>query len=630
MLTTLRNSSKNTILKFVLGTLLTVLIISFAMWGTEDLVGVSKRQNTVASVGKLDISAQEFFSLYSRQTEEIRKLLGSSLDIQKSREFGYVDRALSSLINRALFNNEALELGLSVSDRNVRDKILKDDAFKDDLGQFSELLFRQLISESGYSEDTYVEGTRQDLAREQMVETIRSSLIIPKIIQNSLGEYNLQERSVDYFVIDSKKQEIGKLKEDLLMKHYNENKSNFMSEERRSSETLLLDAKKYAKKLTVTSEEVKLLFEERKELLREPEQRYIQQILVDDKNKADQIYKNLNDKKSNFVKVAKEEANLTEEDIDLGWNTKSEMPEEIVDDVFMIKINKYSKPLQSTFGWHIVKILDVKEKKETKFEEVEDKFKNEILLDKGKEAVYDLQDELEDLLASGSTFDEISKTLDVKLITSNKIDRSGTDMNGNKNQDYQDERILRTVFNQKLNEEGNIINIDKDEGLAISLVTEIIKPEQLSFEDSKKLVNEELTSKVQFEKAMKKAGDIKKRVKKGEKFENIARQNKLELKGVKPFSRILPDSSKLPVPLISKIFESQIGDVNIGQLGTNEIVVAKTVEILNDLSKDKKEIKELSNKIKDDLTLDLLAQFSEALRKKYKITINDDVINQLN
>ena len=35
-------------------------------------------------------------------------------------------------------------------------------------------------------------------------------------------------------------------------------------------------------------------------------------------------------------------------------------------------------------------------------------------------------------------------------------------------------------------------------------------------------------------------------------------------------------------------------------------------------------------KLKDDLTIDLLAQFSEALRKKYKITINDDVIDQLN
>ena len=629
MLTTLRNSSKNTILKFVLGTLLTILIISFAMWGTEDLVGVSKRQSTVASVGKLDISAQEFYSLYSRQTEEIRKLLGSSLDIQKSREFGYVDRALSSLINRALFNNEALELGLSVSDRNVRDKILKDDAFKDDLGQFSELLFRQLISESGYSEDSYVEGTRQDLAREQMVETIRSSLIIPKVIKETLGEYNLQERSVDYLVIDSKKEKIGNLSEEVLRNYYSENKEKFMSDERRSSKTLLLDAKKYAKKLTVTPEEVELLYEERKDLLKEPEQRYIQQILVEDKKTAEKIYKKLNDKKISFIKVAKESADLNEEDIDLGWNTKSEMPEEIVENVFKIQINSYSKPLQSSFGWHIIKIIDIKEKKETKFEEVKEKFKNEILLDKGKEAVYDLQDELEDLLASGSTFEEISKILDVKLISSNKIDRRGNEVDG-KNEDYQDERILRTIFNQKLNEEGNIINIDKDEGLAISLVTEIYKPEQLTFEESKSLVTDELSAKIQFEKAMEKAKKIQQRSKKGEKFENIASDYNLELKGVKPFSRILPDSSQLPIPLISKIFESKIGDVNFEQRGTTEIVVTKTAEIFDKLSKDEKEIKELSDKIKDDLTIDLLAQFSEALRKKYKITINDDVINQLN
>ena len=628
MLTTLRNSSKNTILKFVLGTLLTILIISFAMWGTEDLVGVSQKQSSVASVGKIDISAQEFYSLYSRQTEEIRKLLGSSLDIQKSREFGYVDRALSSLINRALFNNEALELGLSVSDRNVRDKILKDDAFKDDLGQFSELLFRQLISESGYSEDSYVEGTRQDLAREQMVETIRSSLIIPKIIQDSLGEYNLQERSVDYIVIDSKDQKVGKLKEDLLKKHYEDNKTNFMSDERRSSETLLLDAKKYATKLTVTDEEVKLLFEERKELLKEPEQRYIQQILVDSKEKAEKIFKKLN--KSNFITIAQELANLTEDDIDLGWNTRSEMPEEIVENVFKISVNEFSEPLESTFGWHIVKILDIKEKKETKYEEVKEKFKNEILLDKGKEAVYDLQDELEDLLASGSTFEEISKILDVKLIKSDKIDNKGINLDGKVNKDYQDERVLRSVFNQKLNEEGNIINIDKDEGLAISLVTDIFEPKQLSFEDSKNLVEEELIAKLQFEKAMKTAKSIKKSVEEGKKFEDLAIQNKVELKGVKPFSRILPDSSQLPIPLISKIFDSKIGDINIEQRGTNEIIVAKTVEILNNLSKDEKEVKELSDKIKDDLTIDLLAQFSEALRKKYKITINDDVINQLN
>ena len=628
MLTTLRNTSKNVILKFVLGTLLTILIISFAMWGTEDLVGITKKQNTVASVGKLDVSAQEFFSLYSRQTEEIRKLLGASLDIKKSREFGYVDRALSSLINRALFNNEALELGLSVSDRNVRDKILSDDAFKDDLGQFSELLFRQLISESGYTEATYVEGTRQDLAREQMVETIRSSLIIPKVIENKLGEYNLQERAVDYVVIDSQKEKIGKIKKDDIKKYYEDNKKTFLSPEFRSAKTLLLDAKKYATKSTVTEDEVLLLYEERKESLIEPEQRYLKQILIQDEEKANSIFIDL--KKNDFTKIAKTKANLTEADIDLGWNTRNELPDEIVDTVFNLKKNEISKPIESTFGWHIIKLIDKKDKNEITYEEVKNNFKNEILLDKGKEAVFDLQDELEDLLSSGSTFEEISETLDVTLIKAEMINRSGNDKTGKVNKEFQDERILRTIFNQSLNEEGNIINIDKDEGLAISIVTKIVEPKQLTLEESLEEVKKELSNKLKKEKAMKRANEIQRSIKNDKDFRLMAKKNKLEIKGVQPFTRILPDSSDLPIPLISKIFDSELFDVNIETRGPNEIIIAQTAEIIDSLVKNKKELEEFSTRVKDDITIDLLAQFSEALRKKYKITINDDVIDQLN
>ena len=628
MLTTLRNSSKNSILKIIFGSLLTILIISFGMWGTEDLVGVGKKQSTVATVGKLDISAKEFYSLYTRQTEEIRKLLGSSLDIKKSREFGYVDRALSSLVNRALFNNEALELGLSVSDINIRDKILKDDAFKDDLGQFSELQFRQLISESGYSEDTYVEGTRQDLAREQMVETIRSSLTIPKIMLKKLGEYNLQERSVDYFVIDVKNEKIDKIEDQELRDFYNANKTDFMSEELRNAETLLLDAKEYAKKSTVTSDEVELLYEERKEALIEPEERFLYQILVDSDQKSKSIANKINPK--NFEAIAKKDLGLNKEDINLGWNTKSELPEEIVDDIFNLKEGEISIPLQSGFGWHIIYVSKIKERKEVKFEEVKNKFRNEILFEKGKDAVYDLQDELEDLLASGSTFDEISKILEVKILKSNLIKRNGEFVNGKKEK-FKDERILRTIFNQKLNEEGNIIDTDGDEGLAITLVTEIIPPKQLNFEESKNKILEMITLRNQTNKALKKAEKIKNKVEsKKITFNNQAKKLNLEIKGVQPFSRILPDSSVLPIPLISKIFESKIKDVNYVKRGQTEVIVAQTAEIKNDLVNDKSELKEFEIKLKDDLTIDLLAQFSEALRKKYKITINDDVIDQLN
>ena len=628
MLTTLRNSSKNSILKIIFGTLLTILIISFGMWGTEDLVGVTQKQSTVATVGKIDVSAQEFYSLYSRQTEEIRKLLGSSLDIKKSREFGYVDRALSSLINRALFNNEALQLGLSVSDINVRDKILRDDAFKDDLGQFSELVFRQLISESGYTEDSYVEGTRQDLAREQMVETISTSLIIPNIMKNSLSKYNLEERTVDYLTIKVEEEEFAKPSNEKIRKYYEENKSDFMSKEFRSAETLLLDAKEYAKKSTVTDEEIKLLYEERKELLVEPAQKYLHQIIVDSKSDVESISKKVNF--NNFTSTAKTMANLTEDDIDLGWNTKNDLPDEIIDATFSLKKGEISKPIESSFGWHILKIIDSKERKEVTYKEVKKQFENELLLEKGKEAVFDLQDELEDLLASGNTFEEISKILEVKMIVADKINNEGVKQNKQVNNEFQDERILRTIFNQKINEEGNIIDIDKDEGLAISLVTDIIEPRQLTLDESKELVRKKLIFDLKLKNAQDKAEKIKNEISNGQNFKDVANKYKLEIKGVKPFTRVLPDSSELPIPLISKIFDSNLGDINIEKRGNSEIIIAKTAEILNNLSSDEKEIKEFTKKIKDDLTIDLLAQFSEALRKKYKITINDDVIDQLN
>ena len=178
--------------------------------------------------------------------------------------------------------------------------------------------------------------------------------------------------------------------------------------------------------------------------------------------------------------------------------------------------------------------------------------------------------------------------------------------------------------------DGPVFTYNEDEGLAISIVTEIVEPKQLSLEESFEEVKSELSNKLKKEKAMKRANEIQRTIKNQKDFRTMAKKNKLEIKGVKPFTRILTDSSDLPIPLISKIFDSELNSVNIETRGPNEIIVAQTVEIIDSLVKDKKELEGFSTRIKDDITIDLLAQFSEALRKKYKITINDDVIDQLN
>ena len=171
-----------------------------------------------------------------------------------------------------------------------------------------------------------------------------------------------------------------------------------------------------------------------------------------------------------------------------------------------------------------------KEKKEVSYEEVKKQFENELLLEKGKEAVFDLQDELEDLLASGNTFEEISKILDVKMIVAEKIDNEGIKQNKQVNNEFQDERILRTIFNQKINEEGNIIDIDKDEGLAISLVTDIIKPRQLTLDESKELVRKKLIFDLKLKNAQDKAEKIKNQISNGKVLKMLQISINLKLK----------------------------------------------------------------------------------------------------
>tara|TARA_X000000950_G_scaffold285064_2_gene389790 strand:- start:48374 stop:50260 length:1887 start_codon:yes stop_codon:yes gene_type:complete len=628
MLNKLRNTSKNSFVKITLGSLLTVLILSFAMWGTEDLIGATNKQNTVASVGNINISNQEFMSLYTRQTEEIRKLLGASLNIEKGRQFGYVDRALSALINRALFNNQASELGLSVSNLNVRDKIVKDQAFKDDLDQFSELLFRQLISESGYTEDTYVEGTRQDLAREQMVDTIRSSLILPDVMKKNFTEYNMQERSVNYVTISPKNFDSGDVSESELSEFYNNNKELFLTEEFRTVDTILLDAKKYAENIIVTEDEIKLLYEERKENLIKPERRFLKQILIQDEKIAKEFSKKIS--KDNFEKIAVDNFGQKEEDINLGWNTKDELPEEIVTDVFKLNKNQISSPIKSAFGYHIIIVLDIDEREELTFDQVEKSIKNELLLEKGKDAVYELQDDVEDLLASGDSLREISEKLELNFIHADAIDKNGNNQDGTKNNFFQDTRILRAIFNQKENEEGNLIDIDEDQGLAVSIVEKIIPSKQMNFSESKNLVYERVVENKKFAEASNFADMIKSELDKEKTFEKLAKKHKLDLRGVSPFNRIKPDDSELPLQLISEIFKKSEKEVVVFKSGTSEIFVAQVANISKNKNFDNKEIKSFIKRIEDDMSIDLLAQFSEILRKKYKISINDDVIDQLN
>ena len=96
-------------------------------------------------------------------------------------------------------------------------------------------------------------------------------------------------------------------------------------------------------------------------------------ILVNTEEEAKAALKRLMDGKEDFATIAKSVSkDPGAEGGDLGWFTKDRMVPEFADAAFKLDIGQVSDPVKTPFGWHIIEILDKREKPFPPFDEVKD------------------------------------------------------------------------------------------------------------------------------------------------------------------------------------------------------------------------------------------------------------------
>jgi peptidyl-prolyl cis-trans isomerase C len=93
-------------------------------------------------------------------------------------------------------------------------------------------------------------------------------------------------------------------------------------------------------------------------------------ILVDGEDEAMNLYNQLN-KGADFAEMARKHSkdpSAKENGGDLGYFTRGQMVKPFEEKAFSLKVNKISKPVQSDFGYHLIKVVDIKQA--SKFEEL--------------------------------------------------------------------------------------------------------------------------------------------------------------------------------------------------------------------------------------------------------------------
>lgn len=134
----------------------------------------------------------------------------------------------------------------------------------------------------------------------------------------------------------------------------------------------------------VNDDEMMKYFEENKAQFKTPEQASAKHILVDTEEKANEIYNQLNKKEISFEDAAVKHSSCPskEQGGDLGTFGRGQMVPEFEEAVFSMKPGETSKPVQTQFGYHIIKLEELIEETQQEYEEVKDQLAQVVLQQK--------------------------------------------------------------------------------------------------------------------------------------------------------------------------------------------------------------------------------------------------------
>ena len=142
-----------------------------------------------------------------------------------------------------------------------------------------------------------------------------------------------------------------------------------------AKDKLLLEAYLAAEtKKQVTEEKMRKLYEDSIKAMKPEMEIKARHILVPTEDEAKTIAAKLK-AGEDFAKLAQEfskDPGSGKEGGDLGWFTTDRMVPEFGEAASKMKPGQVSDPVKTQFGWHIIKVEDVREKKPPTFEEVKD------------------------------------------------------------------------------------------------------------------------------------------------------------------------------------------------------------------------------------------------------------------
>ena len=407
LLEAIRERSQGWLAKLIL----VLITVPFALWGVESYIRYGGDADVVASVDGYKISQQEFTRALKEQQERLRRALGRNYDPSLVDGPEVRRSILDGLISERLLLADALRSGIRVSDARLAAMIAEEPAFQQN-GKFSQERYERLLKQQNLTPVGFEARVRQDVMLQQLRDGYVKSAFVPRTLVANAARLGEQKREVSQVML-SADQYMSQVKVEpaAIQAYYDNHRSDFSIPEQVRVEYVTLSPDSVLGQAAVSDAEVKKYYDEHAARYQDPGERQASHILIAvtpnapageraaAKAKAEKLYQELQKNPGTFADVARKESQdpgSAQQGGDLGFFAPGGMVKPFSDAVFHMKVGEIVGPVESEFGYHIIKLSAIKpgktvtldqakgditqelqkEKAATKFAEVAETFSN--------------------------------------------------------------------------------------------------------------------------------------------------------------------------------------------------------------------------------------------------------------
>jgi peptidyl-prolyl cis-trans isomerase D len=448
------------------------IIIAFATFGLGSYLSGSANV-AVAVVNGDEILVTQYDRAYQNFQQRLQQQQGESYRPDMFPESFVRQQVIDSLVTDLLFDQYLQKQNFSASAGQVQSELVKQTVFNGDNNKFSVARYREVLDQQSINVVSYENSVKKQIVQQQLYTGIQDSTFVLNAEVEQFEKLKNQQRDVGVLRLSlAKFKNDVKISDDDIEAYYKTHSVEFMTPDMVSVEYVELDLDKIAQNFTITDDEAKKYYENNIKLYSTgTEQRKIRHILISVNKKTDDesakkqitaLYGKII-AGADFTEVAKkssQDVGSAKQGGDLGLVSKGDNDKSFDEVAFALTKNQVSKPVRSRFGYHLIKVDEIKSAKIAALNEVKDKIKKELKKNKAEDGFYKDVDRMDQIAyeTSGS-LGPMKDELNLDIKTSNLFTRSGGG-----GVIFSDRRVLEQVFSDDvLNQARNSAPIELSE-----------------------------------------------------------------------------------------------------------------------------------------------------------------------